>query len=136
MASLYAGALAAGGLLVVAFTRWELRARAPMLPMRLFASRGFSAGSVVIFFLNASVTGAVFFMAQFQQVSLGQDPLDTGLRLLPWVLLRRVRRAPPQLLSVNVASSEHGPDVSERRPQLLPLSALDVRGRSPTSGDT
>ena len=23
-------------------------------------------------------------MAQFQQVSLGQGPLDTGLRLLPW----------------------------------------------------
>jgi EmrB/QacA subfamily drug resistance transporter len=79
-----AGALAGGGLLVVAFTRWELRARAPMLPMRLFASRGFSAGSVAIFFLNASVTGAVFFMAQFLQVSLGQDPLDSGLRLLPW----------------------------------------------------
>jgi predicted MFS family arabinose efflux permease len=55
-----------------------------MLPMRLFASRGFSAGSVAIFFLNASVTGAVFFMAQFLQVSLGQDPLDSGLRLLPW----------------------------------------------------
>jgi MFS family permease len=68
----------------VAFTRWELRARAPMLPMRLFAFPRFCAGSAVIFFLNASVTGAVFFMAQFQQVSLGQDPLETGLRLLPW----------------------------------------------------
>jgi EmrB/QacA subfamily drug resistance transporter len=79
-----AGALVIGVLLVAAFARWELRARAPMLPMRLFAYRGFSAGSAVIFFLNASITGAVFFMAQFQQVSLGQDPLDTGLRLLPW----------------------------------------------------
>jgi EmrB/QacA subfamily drug resistance transporter len=79
-----AGALVGGALLVVAFTRWELRARAPMLPMRLFASRGFSAGNAVIFFLNASITGAVFFMAQYQQVSQGQDPLDSGLRLLPW----------------------------------------------------
>ena len=34
--------------------------------------------------MNASVTGAVFFMAQFLQVSLGQDPLGAGLRLLPW----------------------------------------------------
>ena len=79
-----AGSLAAGGVLVVAFIAWELRARAPMLPMRLFALRGFSAGNAAIFLMNASVTGAVFFMAQFQQVSLGQDPLGAGLRLLPW----------------------------------------------------
>jgi len=79
-----AGTLAAGALLAVAFTGWELRARAPMLPIRLFASRGFSAGNAAVFLANASVTGAVFFMAQFQQAGLGQDPLGAGLRLLPW----------------------------------------------------
>jgi EmrB/QacA subfamily drug resistance transporter len=78
------GALVGGALLVVAFARWELRARAPMLPMRLFASRGFATGNAVIFFLNASIAGAVFFMAQYLQVGLGQGPLDSGLRLLPW----------------------------------------------------
>jgi len=67
-----------------AFVWWELRARAPMLPMRLFTIRGFSAGNAVIFLTNASITGAVFFMAQFLQVGLGQDPLGAGLRLLPW----------------------------------------------------
>jgi EmrB/QacA subfamily drug resistance transporter len=82
-----AGALVAGGVLVVAFIVWELRARAPMLPMRLFASRGFSAGNAAIFLLNASMTGAIFFIAQFLQVSLGQDPLGAGLRLLPWGLV-------------------------------------------------
>jgi MFS family permease len=55
-----------------------------MLPMRLFAIRGFSAGNAAIFLLNGSLTGAVFFTAQFQQVSLGQDALAAGLRLLPW----------------------------------------------------
>jgi EmrB/QacA subfamily drug resistance transporter len=79
-----AGALAAGALLTVAFTAWELRARAPMLPMRLFRSRGFSAGSAAIFLLSASVTGAVFYMAQFFQAGLGDDPLGAGIRLLPW----------------------------------------------------
>jgi EmrB/QacA subfamily drug resistance transporter len=79
-----AGALAAGVVLAVAFTGWELRARAPMLPMRLFAIRGFSAGNAVVFLLNASLTGTVFFMAQFLQAGLGQDPLGAGLRLLPW----------------------------------------------------
>ena len=78
--------LAAGAVLAVAFAGWESRARAPMLPMRLFASRAFSAGNAAIFFLNASLTGAVFFTAQFLQVSLGQDPLAAGIRLLPWGL--------------------------------------------------
>jgi len=81
-----AGTLAAGAVLAVAFAGWESRARAPMLPMRLFASRAFSAGNAAIFFLNASLTGAVFFTAQFLQVSLGQDPLAAGIRLLPWGL--------------------------------------------------
>jgi EmrB/QacA subfamily drug resistance transporter len=77
-------ALAAGAALTVAFTIWEARTGAPMLPMRLFAIRGFSAGNAAIFLLNGSLTGAVFFTAQFQQVSLGQDALAAGLRLLPW----------------------------------------------------
>ncbi len=77
-------ALAGGALLMAAFVAWELRASTPVLPMRLFRSRAFSAGNAAIFFLNASLTGAVFFMAQFQQVTLGQGPLDAGLRLLPW----------------------------------------------------
>jgi len=78
------GALAAGAALAVMFAVWEMRARAPMLPLRLFAFRGFSAGNAAIFLLNASLTGIVFFTAQFLQVSLGQDPLGAGLRLLPW----------------------------------------------------
>lgn len=79
-----AGSLAVGAALIAVFTRWELRARAPMLPMRLFAARGFAAGNAVTFLLNAATTGAVFFMAQFLQVGLGLDPLEAGLRLLPW----------------------------------------------------
>jgi EmrB/QacA subfamily drug resistance transporter len=79
-----AGALIAGVVLAVLFVAWELRARAPMLPMRLFRTRAFSAGNAVVFLLNASVTGAVFFMAQFLQTALGQGPLGAGLRLLPW----------------------------------------------------
>jgi EmrB/QacA subfamily drug resistance transporter len=79
-----AGTLGAGALLLAAFAAWERRARMPLLPMRLFRSRAFSAGNAAIFFLNASLTGAVFFMAQFQQTTLGQGPLDAGLRLLPW----------------------------------------------------
>src|SRR5262249_25611109 len=70
--------LAAGVVLAVMFTVWGMRARAPMLPMRLFAFRGFSAGNAAIFLLNASLTGIVFFTAHFLQVSLGQGPLGPG----------------------------------------------------------
>ena len=63
---------------------WELRARAPMLPMRFFRSRAFSAGNAAIFFAVGSLFCGVFFLAQFLQTGLGHGPLDAGLRLLPW----------------------------------------------------
>jgi EmrB/QacA subfamily drug resistance transporter len=78
------GALGGGAAFAAAFVLVELRARSPMLPMRLFRSRAFSAGNATIFFLNASLTGAVFLMAQFLQVGLGHRPLAAGLGLLPW----------------------------------------------------
>src|SRR5206468_2946413 len=77
--------LAVGGLLMAAFVAWELRAREPMLPIRFFRSRSFSAGNAAIFFTFASLFGAVFFYAQLLQFGLGYGPLDTGLRLLPWI---------------------------------------------------
>jgi EmrB/QacA subfamily drug resistance transporter len=76
--------IGAGAALVAAFVAWELRTRAPMLPMRLFRSRAFSAGNAATFFLFASLFGAVFFFAQFLQTAGGHDPLEAGLRLIPW----------------------------------------------------
>jgi EmrB/QacA subfamily drug resistance transporter len=77
-------ALAAGPLLLAAFVAWQLRAPAPMLPMRFFRSRAFSAGNTAIFFAVGSLFCGVFFLAQFMQTGLGYGPLDAGLRLLPW----------------------------------------------------
>jgi EmrB/QacA subfamily drug resistance transporter len=78
------GALAAGVLLAVAFVAWEWRAREPMVPMRFFRSRAFSAGNASSFFLFGTVYGALFFMAQFLQTGQGHGPLGAGLRMLPW----------------------------------------------------
>jgi EmrB/QacA subfamily drug resistance transporter len=80
------GALAAGLVLVVAFIAWELRAAEPMLPMRFFRSRAFSAGNAAIFLTFASLFGAVFFFAQMLQTALGYGPLDAGLRLMPFTV--------------------------------------------------
>ena len=79
-------ALALGAALVIAFVLWELRARRPMLPMRFFRSRSFSAGNAAIFFTFASLFGGVFFFAQLLQTALGYGPLDAGLRLMAWTI--------------------------------------------------
>jgi EmrB/QacA subfamily drug resistance transporter len=78
------GTLTGGAVAAVAFAAWERHAARPMLPLRLFRSSAFSAGNAAIFAINASLTGVIFLMPQFQQVVAGQDPLGAGLRLLPW----------------------------------------------------
>jgi EmrB/QacA subfamily drug resistance transporter len=75
--------LVAGGLLAIVFVAWELRARAPMVPMHFFHARAFSAGNVATFLQTTSLIGVVFFLAQFFQVAQGNGPLGAGLRLLP-----------------------------------------------------
>ncbi|HEX6482300.1 MAG TPA: DHA2 family efflux MFS transporter permease subunit [Ktedonobacteraceae bacterium] len=70
--------------LAVAFVAWELRTRVPMVPMRFFRSRAFSAGNAATFLLYASLYGGtLFFLAQFLQTAQGYGPLAAGLRLLP-----------------------------------------------------
>jgi len=76
--------LAAGVLLAAAFVLWELRARAPMVPMRLFRSRAFAAGIAASFLFYAAMYGVLFLLPQFLQTALGYGPLGGGLRLLPW----------------------------------------------------
>jgi EmrB/QacA subfamily drug resistance transporter len=81
-----AGTLTAGALLTVAFVVWESRVREPMLPMRYFRSRAFSAGNAAGFLLYGSIFGVAFFVPQFMQNALGYGPLATGLRLIPWTV--------------------------------------------------
>ncbi|MBO0773676.1 MAG: MFS transporter [Actinobacteria bacterium] len=78
------GALAGGAVAAAGFAAWERRAARPMLPPRLFRSPAFTSGNIAIFVINASLTGVIFLMPQYQQVVAGQDPLGAGLRLLPW----------------------------------------------------
>ena len=78
------GSLTAGVILGIGFVAREHGASAPMLPMRLFASRRFSAGNAAVFFHWGSAFGALFFMSQFLQSGLGYGPLAAGLRLMPW----------------------------------------------------
>jgi len=76
--------LVAGTLLAAAFVAWELRAPAPMVPMRLFRSRAFSASLAASFLFYAAMYGVLFLLPQFLQTTLGNGPFGAGLRLLPW----------------------------------------------------
>jgi EmrB/QacA subfamily drug resistance transporter len=80
------GALVSGAVLLGAFLAWERRAPSPMLPLRLFGSRAFSVVNGVAFAFSAGAFGSVFLLAQFLQVVQGVDPLQAGLRTLPWTL--------------------------------------------------
>ncbi len=77
-------ALVTGTGLAVAFLGWERHHREPMLPLRLFRSRAFAAGTAASFLGFAALYGSVFFLAQFLQTGLGYTPLEAGVRLLPW----------------------------------------------------
>ncbi len=77
-------ALVAGVALTAAFIGWELRADAPMIPMRLFRSRALSSGIAASFLFYAAMYGTLFLLPQFFQASLGYGPFGAGLRLLPW----------------------------------------------------
>jgi EmrB/QacA subfamily drug resistance transporter len=81
------GALVAGALLALAFVAWERRVHAPMLPLRFFRSRAFSAANAAGFLLYASLYGTVFFASQFLQAARGDSPLEAGLELLPWTAM-------------------------------------------------
>lgn len=81
------GTLSAGAALLCAFVTWELHTTNPMLPMRLFANREFSAGNASTLLLTASLFSTVFFLAQYLQIGLGNGPVGSGLRYLPWTVL-------------------------------------------------
>src|SRR5215467_1017007 len=79
--------LVIGALLVAAFIGWELRAREPMLPLRLFRSRGFTVTNVASLLMFFGMFGSIFLIAQFLQVVQHYSPLQAGLRTLPWTAM-------------------------------------------------
>jgi EmrB/QacA subfamily drug resistance transporter len=79
--------LGAGLVLLAAFVAWELRAPAPMLPMRFFRDRRFAATNGVSLAMYFGAFGSIFLLAQFFQVAQGYSPLEAGIRTLPWTAM-------------------------------------------------
>jgi EmrB/QacA subfamily drug resistance transporter len=81
------GALGLGATALVAFAWVERRSPTPMLPLRLFASRTFTAANVVTFVVYAALGGMIFLLVLALQVVAGFSPLAAGVSLLPITVL-------------------------------------------------
>jgi len=77
------GGFAFSALALAAFVRWELRIREPMLDVRLFRNRRFSAASGSITLAFFALFGTMFFLTQYLQLVLGYGAFESGVRLMP-----------------------------------------------------
>jgi len=74
--------LVAAVALLAAFTIWELRTRAPLMPFRIFRLRSLAAANVVGFLLGAVIFANFFVLTLYVQQVLGWSALKTGLTFL------------------------------------------------------
>jgi EmrB/QacA subfamily drug resistance transporter len=81
------GVLALGLGLIGVFIAIEGRfAAAPLMPLRIFASRMLSGANLTMFLLGAAMFGMWFFVSLYLQQVLGYSPLEAGLAFLPMTL--------------------------------------------------
>jgi EmrB/QacA subfamily drug resistance transporter len=85
LAVLAAGAV--GVLALTAFIPAEHRARAPMVPPPLFASRQFTGVNLVTFVVYGGMAGLFFLLVVYLQQVAGYTPLKAGMALLPVTVL-------------------------------------------------
>jgi EmrB/QacA subfamily drug resistance transporter len=80
-------ALVAGTFVLALFVLWELRTEQPMLPLRFFRNRTFTAANAASLLMFFGMFGSIFLLAQFFQTVQGYSPLQAGLRILPWTAM-------------------------------------------------
>ncbi len=77
---------ATGVIAIVGFVLRELRTDSPMLPLKLFRSRNFSAANGATLVLYAIFNGNFFILTIYLQTALRYSPLAAGLATLPVTL--------------------------------------------------
>ena len=80
---LVAGAGAAGLVVLAVFCAWERASSHPMLNLRFFRRRRFSAAVCSVALVTFGLFGALFVLTQYLQFSLGYSALQAGVRVLP-----------------------------------------------------
>ncbi|MER5771154.1 MFS transporter [Streptomyces sp. NPDC001985] len=78
--------LAAGVLVLALFARRQLTLRDPLLDVRLFRNRTFTAAALVILMAMLAIGAALFLVSLWLQYVHGYSPSQAGLRTLPAAL--------------------------------------------------
>jgi MFS family permease len=78
--------IALGVALMVAFVAWELRCPEPLLRLRIFRDRGFSAETVILGLISVVFVPFFFFASIYAQVALGESASHAGEYLLYFFL--------------------------------------------------
>ncbi len=74
----------AATVLLAAFLFWQRRAAAPMLPLRLFASRSRSGAYSTMLVIGAGMFAMFYFLTLYMQQILGWSAVRAGLSYLPF----------------------------------------------------
>ena len=88
--SAIAACAAVSGVALVAFVWRELTARAPAVNLRLFADRTFTSGTLIGGVMFAMLMASMFLLPLFMQELLGFTATQSGLALMPRVLVMMV----------------------------------------------
>jgi EmrB/QacA subfamily drug resistance transporter len=85
-ASLETGLFLTGGVLaIIAFLVTELRAKEPIVPLRLFRDRTTTLAIVASVAIGVAMFGSTVFLGQYLQISRGYSPTAAGLLTIPMV---------------------------------------------------
>ncbi len=79
--------LGLGLVVIAAFVVWELKCSNPMLDVRFFKDRRFTAANIAITLTFFAMYGQAFIGTQYLQTVLGFDPLAAGLRGVPMAIV-------------------------------------------------
>ena len=92
--------MVAGVALLAAFAWWELRAKQPMLDVRLFTRPAFGISALTLTLVFFTLMGLFFSIAQLFQLVMGYGAFEAALRLAPIFLFMMIS-APmsPQLVT-------------------------------------
>ncbi|WP_037858402.1 MFS transporter [Streptomyces sp. NRRL S-340] len=108
--SLVVTLLAGGVLLLVAFVFWQMKAKHPLLPLRIVSDRNRAGSFLTMGLATIGMFGLFLFMTYYFQGILGYTPVRSGLAFLPMsasiiigstqISARLLPRTPPRLLMV------------------------------------
>jgi MFS family permease len=129
--------LGGGAALLAAFIVTEAHRSSPLVQLKLFASRNFSAGTAVLGCVQFTLIGLTVFGAIYAQEILGFGPITAGLALLPVMLPVMLlspaagraydRLGPPRAGDGRGGIARHGRDMDCRASRHVPLCLAAAR---------